>query len=212
MRPRPAAVVAVLAAALMVSCGLPPEGTARAVPAEEVPYGLLNSPPPPEPTSTAQGPGTTSPQLYLLDDDDQLVPTPLTVEASGLRPVVRQLLDQLSDGPTEAQRDSGLASALGPDVNLSLDAISGGTARVEVSLAVRQPTADRLPLAVGQVVLTLTSVEGVDRVLLVQDGEPTEMALPGGARTSAPVGAAQYLALVAPDEQPAPKAEPTPTA
>ncbi len=61
-------------------------------------------------------------------------------------------------------------------------------------------------------VLTLTSVEGVDQVLLVQDGEPTEMALPGGARTSDPVGAGQYRALVAPDEVPLPtKAEPTPT-
>lgn len=211
MRGPAAAAMALSVAALLVSCGVPPEGTTRAVPSQDVPYGLMDPPPAPDPTPTAQGPGTTSPLLYLLDDEDQLVPTPLTVGATGLRPVVRQLLEQLSDGPTENQRDAGLASALGPDVNLSLDGISGSTARVEVSLAAREPTADRLPLAVGQVVLTLTSVEGVDQVLLVQDGEPTEMALPGGARTSDPVGAGQYRALVAPGEVPLPKAEPTTT-
>lgn len=204
-------VLAVLCVGLLAACGVPSEGSARVVPAGDVPYGLLNPPPPPETAPAAEGPGTTSPLLYLLDDEDQLVPTPLTMDASGLRSVVGQLLTQLADGPTEVQREQGLATALGPDVDLTLDRISGTTARVEVSLPTREPSADRLPLAVGQIVLTLTSVEGVDRVLLVKDGEPTEMALPGGARTSEPVGPTQYRSLVAPEEPPVPKVEPTPT-
>lgn len=207
----PGTALVVLVAVLGVSCGVPTDGTPRTVPAQDVPYGLLDPPPAPEPSLPAQGPGLTSPRLYLLDADDALVPTDLTVEANGLRSVVRQILDALSDGPSEAQRERGLASALGPEVALTLDGLDGGTARVEVSAPTREPTADRLPLAVGQVVLSLTSVEGVDRVLLVQGGQPTEMALPGGARTSAPVGPAQYRSLVAPDEVPAPKVEPTPT-
>jgi hypothetical protein len=200
-----------LAALPLVACGVPLDETTRTVPMEEVPYGLLNPPPPPESPPEVEGPGTTSLLLYLLDDEEQLVPTPLTVEATGLRSVVRQLLEQLADGPTEAQRDQGLASALGADVELSLDGIDGSTARVEVSPPTREPAADRLPLAVGQVVLTLTSVEGVECVLLVQDGEPTEMALPGGARTSSPAGAVDYRSLVVPGALPAPKVAPVPT-
>ena len=205
------ALAAAVVLALCAGCGVPSGGDMRTVPPEDVPYGLLSPGPTEEPTPAAEGPGTTSPQLYLVDADDLLVPTPQPVDANGLRSVVRQLLDQLAGGPSEEQRDRGLGSALGPDVELRLDAIDDGTARVDVSLPTREPAADRLPFAVGQIVLTLTSVAGVDRVLLVRDGEPVEMALPGGARTSAPVGAGQYQQLVAPGEPLALKVEPGPT-
>lgn len=205
------ALVAVVVVLVCAGCGSPSSGTARTVPADDVPYGLLSPAPSDSTTAATDRPGTTSPQLYLLGDDDLLVPTALAVDARGLEAVVRQLLARLSNGPNETQRELGLASALGPDVVLRLEGLTGSTVRVDVTLPNRGPVADRLPLAVGQIVLTLTSVAGVGQVLLVRDDEPLEMALPGGARTTEPVGALDYQALVAPGSPPVPKAEPGPT-
>ena len=49
---------------------------------------------------------------------------------------------------------------LGTAVTLSLDDLRGGTARVEVELTAGELAADQVPLALGQVVLTLTAVPG----------------------------------------------------
>jgi hypothetical protein len=51
-------------------------------------------------------------------------------------------------------------------------------------------------LAVAQVVLTVTSVPGVDSVLVTRDGAPVELPLPGGALTSGPVTGRDYISLV----------------
>lgn len=208
---------AVLAAALLAgavavctACGVPTGGSTRSVDPENVPYALLSPPPSAEPTAPTDStpsiptvpPTATamaSPQLFLLDDDLLVaVSVELPLQAVGAEAMIRAALDQLSEGPDEDQRSAGLASALGSDVDLRLVDLIDGTARVDVVLPSRDPAPDRLPLAVGQIVLTVTSVTGVDDVVLVQDGEGIEMPLPGGARTSDPVGAADYQDLLAP--------------
>ena len=90
----------------------------------------------------------------------------------------------------------GLGTVLGATVVLSLDELRGGT-RGSRSGSRRRIAADQLPLALGQVVLTLTSVPGIERVQLVSGGEPVEMALPGGRLGAEPVTADDYAELVA---------------
>ena len=75
-------------------------------------------------------------------------------------------------------------------------------ARISVVPSEKPPTADRLPLAVAQIVFTATSAEGVDRVQLLRNGRIIEVPLPGGARTSAPVGAGDYLELLTGSPEP----------
>jgi len=58
-------------------------------------------------------------------------------------------------------------------------------------------SADRLPLAVGQLVLTALSVQGVDRIRLVRDGQLIGAPLPGGQQTTDPLVAADYASLLA---------------
>jgi hypothetical protein len=48
----------------------------------------------------------------------------------------------------------------------------------------------------AQLVFTVTSVQGIDRMQLVRNGRTIEVPLPGGARTSEPVGAGDYLRLL----------------
>lgn len=211
--PRSAAGLGALVAAcaLLAGCGAPPPDTVRPIDPTAVPYALLSPAPADEQPVELDGQVKTTPRLYLVDPRDRLVTVPVTVDATGLEAVARQLLDQLDDGPTESQRQTGLASALGPGTVLSLTEITAGTARVDLALSRRDPAADRLPLATGQIVLSLTSVAGIERVQLFRDGQALEIALPGGARTTAPVTAEDYHQLVAPGQPPVEKAEPGPS-
>lgn len=195
-----AALLCVLSAA---SCGLPDATTPLELDPSDVPYRLLS---PSADPSTAQPPSTrtTTPDVYLLDGDGRLVPVEAAQAASGLGPALGGVLSQLAAGPREAERASGLASALGPDVRLTLVGVTDGTAVIEVDLGEQDPSASRLPLAVGQVVLSATSVEGVGRVQLVQGGSPIEVPLPDGALTLGPVTAGDYAPLLGPTESPGP--------
>lgn len=185
---------------LLAGCGLPADGTTRPVPSSDIPYRLLDPRPPAAlPLPTPTGPVVTVPQVYFVSGEQLLVPRPFNVDAAGPGPVEDAVLAALSVGPTETERSQGLASALGPDVSVRLLGIDQGTARIGIETPSGAPSADRLPLAVGQVVLSAVSVEGIDRVLLFRDGQPLQAPLPGGEQTADPLTAADYASLLAPE-------------
>jgi hypothetical protein len=202
------AVVAVVVGSVLLSgCGAPRDGT-RTLAVDDVPYRLLDRSPGPAASPQPSG-EVTVPRVYLVDADERLVPQPLRVQAAGLQQVVSGVLSALMAGPSDEQRSAGLGSALGPEVRLEMLDVADRVARIEVDVASAAPTADRLPLAVGQVVLSATSVQGVDRILLVHDGHPVQAPLPGGAQTSEPLSPADYATLLAPGSTTPDKAEPT---
>lgn len=193
------AMVAVVAA--LGACGLPQDGTARTIDPDQVPYGLLRSAPPavatPELKSSARA---SQAQLYLLGAQDQLVGVPAGLDDTTAAPSSRltEVLGLLARGPDEQQRAQGLGTALSPGVTIELRALVDSVAQVQVRAGLKAPSADRLPLAIGQLVLSATSVHGVDAVQLVRDGTPVEVPLPGGALTSAPLTRADYATLLTP--------------
>jgi spore germination protein GerM len=75
-------------------------------------------------------------------------------------------------------------------------ALVDGVADVEIRTTVEDPAADRVPLAVGQIVLTATSFPGVDAVRLLRDGRAVPVPVVGGALTAEPVRASDYSALL----------------
>jgi len=187
-------VLGLLATGSLGSCGVPTNGTTVPIEATDVPYGLASSTPS---TTTPDGPtaatGPTTAQVFFLDADLVLVPVP--ADGPGQ---VQDLLDQLAQGPDAEQRNLGFQSALGPDVTLSADPVQNGVVTVEVVALAQDPSADRLPLAVGQIVLSLTSVPGVRGVMLQRDGQAREVPLPGGVLTSRVLTAQDYLSLTVP--------------
>lgn len=195
---RLAAAVAGLAVTTwaIAGCGVPADGTTHAIDPSSVPYRLLDPSPPASSPTPPTGISVTSPQVFFVNQDAQLVANSLPMNATGIVLVSRSLLSALAAGPSEAQRAQGLASALGPGARLQLLDITDGTARISLIPSSRGPAADQLPLAVGQIVLTATSVAGVDRVELVQDGQPLEAPLPGGEQTSRPLEATDYASLL----------------
>ncbi|HEX5511329.1 MAG TPA: GerMN domain-containing protein [Actinomycetales bacterium] len=206
-----AAGTSILLVLLGTGCALPDPGISRAIEPTAVPYALLSPAPAEQPPPELNGQEKTTPRMYLVNAEDRLVPVPVTLDATGLEAVVRQLLDQLDNGPSESQRQQGLSSALSPQTALQLRQMRGRTADVSITFPGKDPSADRLPFAIGQVVLSLTSVAGVERVQMFRDGAALELALPGGARTSQPVTAQDYASLTE-AQQPAPKADPAPSA
>ncbi len=189
-------------ACLLSSCGLPDRGVSR-VEDSTVPYRLLESAgPAPSGAPSTVGPGDPTPFVFWLDASEQLVPT--AADASCEQPSdvqVMRVLDALSAGLTEQDLTVGRTSALSQPGGLTLVRLEGATALVEMGPQL-QTSADRLPLAVAQVVLSVTSASGVGSVAFVSDDEPVQVPLPGGALTRGPVTTTDYAGLVVDTEAP----------
>lgn len=182
-------------AALLASagaCGVPSDPTPIAI--SNVPYDLLS--PAAAPTSRPTTPATRGPFVYLLDSQDRLVPVENDVVDETPSDTVSALLGRLAAGPTEDERRAGLSTALGPTATLTLRSLEGGRALIEVVTGEHEPSADRLPLAVGQVVLSVTTVPGVASVVLTAGDQTIDAPLPSGARTDRPLVREDYEALL----------------
>lgn len=189
--------------ALAGACGLPSSSTPVTVPKAEVPYGLLDGPTPsPTPTTTPGVPLATA-TIYLADTQQtqqQLVAVPVEIPMSSLAPMVQTLLDRLAVGLSDRERSRGLVTDLGPGSTLVLRDVTDETATIEWKPTSPDPSPSKLPAAVGQIVLTASSVVGVDRVVFVRDGSPLTVPGPTGESTSDPLQAVDYRLLLAPGQ------------
>jgi spore germination protein GerM len=117
------------------------------------------------------------------------------------------LLAALAAGPTAAEHDLQLATALPPDAELTVTDLTRGTATVDLAGPADAPAGSASRRAVAQVVLSATSVPGVEAVVLTVEGEPVDAPLPSGQLSSAPLSAEDYAVYLMP---PAPTVTPAP--
>lgn len=185
-------VAASAIAVLVGGCGVPSEGPPTVI--TRVPGDLLA--PAPSTTANPTAPAVEGPFIYLVDGDQRLVPVEAGAPTDEPGDSAAIVLIRLSKGPDESERGAGLSTALGPEASLRLTTVAGGRAVVEVQSGTPAPAAARLPLAVGQVVLSLTSISGIDSVTLTSDGVPIDAPLPTGVLTSHALTAADYESLV----------------
>jgi hypothetical protein len=186
-----ARLISSAAVALLAGCGVPTGGDAETIAPSEVPYGLLSpsaTPPAPSTSPAVEDP----PRVYLIGPDDVLVPSGRDVDGAGLRQRLDDLLEQLGAGPTAGERDAELATALPPGVRLSVAAVDDGTVTVDLAGPGEAPSGEQSRLAVGQIVLTATSLPEIRAVLLTRAGEQLEAPLPSGELTSEPLTTADY--------------------
>jgi hypothetical protein len=180
----------------LAGCGLPGGGEVQTVEREAVPYRLLDSGP-------SSGVGTAEvpvprlvPVVFWLDAEDRVAPAASEGSCTDApEELVERLLAELAAGPGEGARAAGRSTALPPETNLEVVEIADGIAQVELSPGAAI-SADRLPIAVGQVVLSVTSSPEVVRVVFRTSGEAVQVPLPGGALTTRPVSADDYAVLV----------------
>lgn len=98
-------------------------------------------------------------------------------------------------GPTPAEEQSGLRSAIPPSAVVRDVAVTGRSAVVDVSQPFAAVGGEEEILAVAQIVLTLTT-DLVDVVAIELDGTPVAVPLPDGVLATAPVGFADYAELI----------------
>lgn len=190
MSRRAALTLALVLLGAATGCGVPTGGPPETIPPADVPAALSSAPAATTPPATAP-PAVGQPAVYLLDGEDVLVPRSRPV-GGDVRDQVAELLDELAAGPSAAERDEGLTTAVPAQARLDLAQLSEGTATVELSSGSDAATGQESRRVVAQIVLTATSLPGVDSVLLSQDGAPVEAPLPDGELTTRPLTAADY--------------------
>ena len=186
---------AVLAA--MTSCGVPAGAGPSTIPPSDVPYGLA-APAPRASAAPSSVPRDEAGWVYLVGPDQALVPRARDSGTGSTEERLGVLLSALAAGPTEQEMARRLSTALPPGVALSVTGIDGATATIDLSGAAPLPSGIASRRAVAQMVLTATSLPGVEAVLLTSDGKPVEAPLPSGALTDAPLLPADYAVFLTP--------------
>jgi hypothetical protein len=176
-------------------CGVPTGGAPATIAPSEVPYGLAA----PSPTSSPAPTPAVAPapfRIFLMDGEDVLVARPRELDGDTPRERLEDLLAALADAPTAGERAEEFSTALPPGVRLTVVDLSDGTATIELGLPAEAPSGGAGRRAVGQIVLSATTVPGVDAVRLSLGGDPVEAPLPSGELTSAPLTAEDYAAFL----------------
>jgi spore germination protein GerM len=195
---RRVAVALALAALLAASgCGVPTSGAAERIDPHDVPYGLVTSGAASSSATQVPEPRGNEAHIYWVDSDDRAVAVPTSTSGRGSAGLTA-LLGRLTAGPRDSERRAGLGTALSPQTSVRVRALTRGVADLEVRTTLEDPAADRLPLAVGQIVLTATSFPGVDAVRLWREGHPVPVPGVGGALIAEPVRPADYSELLRP--------------
>ena len=137
-------------------------------------------------TPTTTSPGATSVAVYFLRDG-KVAPVRRRVPAT--MAVARAAMRALLAGPSEAERDAGLVSAIPEGTSLRDIALADGVATVDLDGRFDEGGGSASMLGrVAQVVATLTRFSTVRRVGFRLDGEPVDAIGGEGVVVSPPVG------------------------
>ncbi|BCJ62806.1 GerMN domain-containing protein [Micromonospora endophytica] len=176
-------------AGLIAACGVPAEDLPRAVTPPPGPFPQQATA---TPTTAETGSAT---EVLYFSRDDRLVPVIRRVDQA---PAVDAQLRGLLAGPTPAERDDGLTSALPGALSNAVVQLVDDQARVTVAPA--EPESGRLdePLAYGQIVCTLTARPDVSTVVFLRDGAALSVPRADLSLSTEPLTAADYAVLISP--------------
>jgi spore germination protein GerM len=181
-------LAAVLAAVLVAGCGITPQGDAQPILAPpRGPFDAVTSPSP-LPTTTGSYPET----LYLVKDG-LLVPQ---IRHVATESTVKDALEDLLSGPTEAESAEGLSSAL---VNVPVAGVSveAGFATVDLGASTEGGGRNDTLLAYAQVVCTLTTRKDVLGVTFTRAGKAIPVPRGDSSVTPGPLTASDYSSVLA---------------
>lgn len=172
---------------LLAGCGVPSSTTVRTIDPADVPPAFST-----RPRVSATLPARDTPEVYYADSRGHLIAVPIGTEAAQASKL-ETVLSQLTGGPTAEQTKRGLTTALPPAIALHLVSVTDGMATLALG-GDQLPQADQTT-AIAQIVLSATSVPGITSVRITLNDRPLEAPLIGGALTTRPLTAADYLPL-----------------
>lgn len=175
--------MAVLASMLLLACGVPIDEAAETLMIE------LDQPPQidePQPQDLA------AVSVYLIRDDVLVhvtrdLPVPTTLEDT---------LESLLSGVSRPEERANLRTSIPPGTTLLGLEIDEGIASLDLSSDFASVGGEEELLAVAQIVLTVTSADGVSHVEFQLEGVPTDVPVTGGALSVDPVSPDQYDELI----------------
>lgn len=189
--------IALAASLTVAACGVPTGGETRRIESSAVPYGLLRDRDQSIVRATGEGvaPGEIRGRIGLLGGDSAVRLVERDVATGSPAAVAGLLLKELQRGPTDAERRFGLDSAVSPEARLRVTGWRRDVLTVDVSGELTAAP-ERLPLAVAQIVLTVTSVPSVRAVQFQHDGTVVQVPLGDGSLTSAALTRQDYQNLL----------------
>ena len=180
-------VTVALVAAVTAGCGVSAEHTPRPIDPPQGPFQALSSP-----TPAAAPSGQMVEKLFLVKDGG-LVAVTRHVDRE---PTIDSLVSDLLNGPTDSERDIGVASALGGNV-VSAVHLSDGLAVVDLATPIEGTGRNDEVLAYAQLVCTLTALPAVTGVTFTRDRQPIGVPRGDGSLSQDPLTTADYTGLIA---------------
>jgi spore germination protein GerM len=178
-------LIFVLLVTVVASCGIPLDTAPEPVDVEFAAAADAGDPIPGDLAAVS---------IYLLRDDSLVsvtrdLPAPPTLDI---------VLDSLLGPVTEPEQRAGLRTAIPRGTEILAIDEDGAELLVDLSRTFAAVGGEEEILAVAQIVMTATSIDGVDFVSFQLDGVPTDVPVANGALSADPVGADDYTSLVAP--------------
>ena len=131
-------------------------------------------------------------RIYLQRTDNESTQRLVVVQRDVLNEPP-QIINALFDGPTTSEQDESLRSAIPQGTKLiSARYVATDIVKIDISENIFQATGDDLVSAVAQIVLTLSEIQGVERILLVVQGQTQEWPRGDGSLTSEPLTSFDY--------------------
>ena len=132
--------------------------------------------------------------IYLVSDEALVRVTRDLPEGANLQSILESLLGRV----TLPEERSNLRSSISAGTELIGVDQEQNVAHIDLSSDFAVVGGEEEILAVAQIVLTATSVDGIDLVAFQLEGVPTDVPVSSGALSIEPVAAADYTALVSP--------------
>lgn len=174
----------ILALVIVVSaCGIPIDAEPELVDIEEIPSPAEDTPAPGELAAVS---------MYLVRNEGLVhvtrdLPSP---------PSLTSIFDSLLGRVTEPERRANLRTAIPPGTGTISVTEDGPLLRIDLNSEFAAVGGEEEILAVAQIVLTATSIEGIEQVAFQLEGVPTDVPVAEGALSVDPVGAEDYESLI----------------
>lgn len=170
-------------AILVVACGIPLDSGPEVVQVEINPLADV------EPQAQGE---LAAVSVFLVRNE-------LLVEASRelpSPPSLTSIFGSLLDGVTEQEREENLRTSIPPGTEMISVTEDGSVLLVDLNSEFASVGGEEEILAVAQIVLTASRIEGVDLVTFHLEGVPTDVPVADGALSVNPVGFDDYSDLV----------------
>jgi hypothetical protein len=186
------AVCSVLISGLAAaSCAIPTQQAPNGIPANRVPFGLLNHQ---LPTTTTTPPKPSVPvKIFLLGANQSLVAETRLVQVPA---ALSAVVDSLLNGPIRTEEAAGITTAIPNNVQVVSTTVTKTPELVTVNFndAFAQITGGATELAVAQVVATVVTQTGYGTGVFFEiGGVPTNIPIASGAEVPGPVYLWQFL-------------------